>query len=325
MRAIFVSEAGGPDVLVEREVDDPTPAAGEVLIEVAAAGVNRADVGQRQGSYPPPHGAPAWPGLEASGIIVRVGHGVAGWAIGDRVCALLPGGGYASLAVARANQLLPVPEHINLVDAAGLPEAVATVWSNVFLLGALRAGETLLVHGGSSGIGTMAVQLGRAFGCRVAVTAGSRAKLAACERLGADILIDYTQEDFVAAIAAATDGAGADMILDSIGGAYLDRNVNALARHGRIVLIGNQSGEPGAFAIGRLMSKWGSIAATTLRARPESEKDEIIASVRENVWPLVDARQVVPVIDTRFALSDARLAHERLESSAHIGKLLLLP
>lgn len=310
---------------MEREVPDPSPAAGEVLIEVAAAGVNRADVGQRVGSYPPPAGSPEWPGLEVSGTISRVGHGVAGWAIGDRVCALVPGGGYASLAVARANQLLPVPDHLDLVDAAALPEAIATVWSNVFLLAGLRAGETLLVHGGSSGIGTMAVQLGRAFGCRVAVTASSPAKLAACERLGADILVDYRREDFVAAIALATDGAGADVILDSIGGAYLGRNVEALARHGRIVLIGNQSGAPGAFAIGRLMAKWGSIQATTLRARPESEKDEIIASVRENVWPLLEAHQVVPVVDSRFALSEARLAHERLESSAHIGKLLLLP
>ncbi|MET3768730.1 putative PIG3 family NAD(P)H quinone oxidoreductase [Marisediminicola sp. UYEF4] len=325
MRAIVISAIGGPDVLGERELPDPEPRSGEVLIAVAAAGVNRADMVQRQGYYPPPPGAPDWPGLEVSGTIVRLGSGVAGWKVGDRVCALLAGGGYASLAVASAHQLLSVPESVNLVDAAALPEALATVWSNVFLLGGLRAGETLLIHGGSSGIGTMAIQLARAFGCRVAVTAGSAAKLAACEQLGADILIDYTTEDFVDSIERATDGAGADVILDPIGGAYLDRNVRALARHGRIMLIGNQSGVPAEFAIGRLMARWGSIHATSLRARPEAEKDEIIASVRENVWPLVAARQVVPIVDRRFSLADARLAHERLESSAHIGKLLLLP
>ena len=325
MRAIVISDIGGPDVLRERELPDPEPRSGEVLIAVAAAGVNRADVVQRQGHYPPPPGAPDWPGLEVSGTIVRLGSGVAGWSVGDRVCALLAGGGYASLAVASVHQLLPVPESVDLVDAAALPEALATVWSNVFLLGGLRAGETLLIHGGSSGIGTMAIQLARAFGCRVAVTAGSAAKLAACEELGADILIDYTTEDFVDSIKRATDGAGADVILDPIGGAYLDRNVRALARHGRIMLIGNQSGAPAEFAIGRLMGRWGSIHATSLRGRPEAEKDEIIASVRENVWPLVASRQVVPIVDRRFSLADARLAHERLESSAHIGKLLLLP
>jgi len=325
MRAIVISDVGGADVLQERELPDPEPGHGEVLITVAAAGVNRADVVQRQGGYPPPRGAPDWPGLEVSGTIARLGSGVTGWSVGDRVCALLSGGGYASLAVASAHHLLPVPESVDVVDAAALPEAVATVWSNVFLLGGLRAGETLLIHGGSSGIGTMAIQLARAFGCRVAVTAGSAAKLAACERLGADILIDYTTADFVDSLERGTDGTGADVILDPIGGAYLDRNVRALARHGRIMLIGNQSGVPATFAIGRLMGKWGSIHATSLRARTEVEKNEIIASVRENVWPLFAARQVVPIVDRRFALADARLAHERMESSAHIGKLLLLP
>jgi putative PIG3 family NAD(P)H quinone oxidoreductase len=325
MRAIVISAAGGPDVLDQRELPDPEPGPGEVLIAVAAAGVNRADVLQRQGHYPPPPGAPDWPGLEVSGIIARLGPDVSGWALGDRVCALLSGGGYASLAVAPVGQLLPVPDSVDLIDAAALPEAVATVWSNVFLLGRLRAGETLLIHGGSSGIGTMGIQLGRAFGCRVAVTAGSPAKLAACERLGADILIDYTTEDFVDSLERATDGAGADVILDPIGGAYLDRNIRALGHHGRIMLIGNQSGVPATFAVGRLMGKWGSIHATSLRSRPEEEKDEIVASVREKVWPLVEAQQVVPIVDRRFALADAPLAHERLESSAHIGKLLLLP
>lgn len=325
MRAIVIADSGGAGTLAERTLPDPVAAPDEVLIEVAAAGVNRADIAQRNGGYPPPPGAPDWPGLEVSGTIVALGTAVTGWSIGDGVCALLPGGGYASLAVARASQLMPVPRGVSLIDAAALPEAVATVWSNVFLIGGLRAGETLLVHGGSSGIGTMAIQLARAFGCSVAVTAGSARKLAACERFGADILIDYRREDFVERLLSATDGRGADVILDAIGGAYLDRNIEALARHGRLLLIGNQSGEPAAFSIGRLMGKWASIHGTSLRARPQAEKDDIIASVVENVWPLIEARQVLPVIDDRLPLAEAWRAHERLESSVHIGKLLLIP
>ncbi len=325
MRAVSISRPGGPEALVATELADPVPGHGEVLIEVAAAGVNRADLHQREGGYPPPPGAPDWPGLEVSGVVRTLGDGVADVAPGDRVCALLPGGGYAELAVAPAGQLLPVPDSVELVEAAALPEAIATVWSNVFMTAALRAGETLLVHGGSSGIGTMAIQLARARGCQVAVTAGSVAKLEACGRLGADILIDYREQDFVAALLEATDGRGADVILDAIGGDYLDRNVRALARHGRIVLIGNQSQAPGELNVGRLMAKWGSIFASTLRARPAAEKDEIMASVRANVWPLVASGQVMPVVDTRFRLEDARLAHERMESGAHIGKLLLVP
>lgn len=307
------------------ELDDPIPGHGEVLIEVAAAGVNRADLHQRMGSYPSPSGAPDWPGLEVSGIVTALGAGVTDVAIGDRVCALLPGGGYAELAVAASGQVLAVPDSVDLVDAAALPEAIATVWSNVFMTAALRSGETLLVHGGSSGIGTMAIQLARAFGCQVAVTAGSPAKLEACGRLGAEILIDYWEQDFVAALLEATDDRGADVILDAIGGDYLDRNVRTLARHGRIVLIGNQSQAPGELNVGRLMAKWGTISASTLRARPLAEKDEIMASVRANAWPLVAAGQVVPVVDERFRLEDARLAHEKMESSGHIGKLLLVP
>lgn len=325
MLAVTISRPGGPEVLTVAEIDDPIPGRGEVLIEVAAAGVNRADLHQRAGSYPPPPDAPDWPGLEVSGTVAALGDGVTDVAIGDRVCALLGGGGYAQLAVAASGQLLPVPDPLDLVDAAALPEAIATVWSNVFMTAALRSGETLLVHGGSSGIGTIAIQLARAHGCQVAVTAGSPAKLEACGRLGAEILIDYREQDFVSALLEATGGRGADVILDAIGGDYLDRNVRALARHGRIVLIGNQSQAPGELNVGRLMSKWGTISASTLRARPPAEKDEIMASVRANAWPLVVTGQVVPVVDERFALADARLAHERLEAGGHIGKLLLVP
>jgi putative PIG3 family NAD(P)H quinone oxidoreductase len=325
MHAITVPHPGGADALVYTELPDVAPAHGEVLIEVAAAGINRADIGQREGHYPPPAGASPLPGMEVSGTIRSLGSGVSGWAAGDRVCALLPGGGYASLAVAAAGQLLPVPDSLDLVDAAGLPEAIATVWSNVFLTAALRAGETLLVHGGSSGIGTIAIQLARAFGSLVAVTAGSPAKLAACERLGAEILIDYRQEDFAERVSEATDGRGVDVILDSIGGGYLDRNLRSLAPRGRLVNIANLSRETGPLDFGLMMRRWLSIHGSTLRARPATEKDEILASVRENVWPLVTTGQVVPVIDSRFTLADAARAHERMESSEHIGKLLLLP
>lgn len=325
MRVVTIREPGGPEVLEVVELPDPRAGHGEVLVRVAASGLNRADLHQRAGNYPPPAGAPDWPGLEVSGTVAELGPGVSGLTIGERVCALLPGGGYAELAIASAGQVLPVPDSVDLVDAAALPEAIATVWSNVFMTAALRAGETLLVHGGSSGIGTIAIQLARALGCQVLVTAGTAEKLEACRKLGADGLINYREQDFVEQVLETTDGRGADVILDAIGGDYLDRNVQSLARHGRIVLIGNQSEKPGQLSIGRLMSKWGSIHASTLRARPLAEKDEIMASVLANVWPLVAAGQVVPVVDARFAFDQAAQAHERMESSAHIGKLLLVP
>lgn len=330
MHAITVPSPGGPDALIFTEIADVAAGHGEVLIEVAAAGVNRADIGQRMGNYPPPAGASPLLGMEVSGTIVAIGTGVHGpgvdgWTLGDRVCALLPGGGYASLAVASASQLLPVPESVNLVDAAGLPEAIATVWSNVFMTAGLRAGETLLVHGGSSGIGTIAIQLARALGSLVAVTAGSPSKLAACERLGADILIDYRTEDFEERVIESTEGRGVDVILDSIGGGYLERNLRCLAPHGRLANIANLSGLPGKLDFGLMMRNWISIHGSTLRARSVTEKNEVIASVRENVWPLVTSGQVVPVIDNRYPLADAGRAHERMESSEHIGKLLLLP
>jgi len=325
MHAITVPNPGGADSLVFVELPDPIAGHGEVLIEVAAAGVNRADIGQREGHYPSPVGASPLMGMEVSGIVRALGTGVSRFTVGDRVCALLPGGGYASLAVAAEGQLLPVPDSLDLVDAAGLPEAIATVWSNVFLTAAIRAGETMLVHGGSSGIGTIAIQLARAFGSLVAVTAGSPAKLAACERLGAAILINYRTEDFAKRIAEETDGRGVDVILDSIGGGYLERNLASLAPRGRLVTIANLSGESGTLDFGLMMRRWLSIHGSTLRARPVAEKNEILASVRENVWPLVISGQVVPVIDSRFSLADAASAHQRLESSEHIGKLLLLP
>jgi len=325
MRAVIISEPGGPDVLRVADEADPVPGPNEVLISVAAAGVNKADIHQREGNYPPPAGTPEWPGLEVSGTIVSQGPGVTSTHVGDRVCALLSGGGYAERAVVDAGLVLPVPDTMDLADAAALPEAVCTVWSTVFLSAHLSAGETLLVHGGSGGIGTMAIQLAHALGCRVAVTAGSQQKLDACRALGADILINYREQNYVDEIMAATDGRGVDVILDAIGGSYLDKNIRALAPHGRIELIGNQSGEPGALSIGRLMSKWGGIHASTLRARTLAERQEIVARVREHAWPLVAAQQVRPVVDRTFSFNEAGLAHAAMEQGERFGKLLLIP
>ncbi|WP_291053792.1 NAD(P)H-quinone oxidoreductase [Herbiconiux sp.] len=324
MRAVVIREPGDPSVLEIGEVSLPEPGPGDLVIDVAAAGLNRADVAQRQGAYPPPPGSPAWPGLEVSGVVAEV-HGetgaASGFQVGDRVCALLGGGGYAERVVVPAAQVLPVPASVDLIDAAGLVEVVATVWSNVFLLADLRAGETLLVHGGSSGIGTMAVQLGTLFGARVAVTARSAEKLATCRELGADILIDYTTEDFVERIKA--EAGGADVILDVVGGDYLERNVRALSVNGRIANIASQGGGSASLNFGALMMKRGTIRSTSLRARPAEEKAEIIASVRENVWPLVENGSVRPIIAARFPLAEAAEAHRLMESSSHIGKILL--
>lgn len=324
MRAVIITKPGGPNSLQIAEVPNPTPEHGEVLISVEASGVNRADIHQREGNYPPPAGTPEWPGLEVSGTVSGVGDGVSDFRIGDRVCALLAGGGYAEQVAVAAGLVLPVPDTVALEEAAALPEVIATVWSTVFMSAGLRAGETLLVHGGSGGIGTMAIQLAQAFGCRVAVTCSSEAKLAVCRDLGADILINYRSEDFVAEVLRATDGAGADVILDPVGGSYLDRNIRALASHGRIELIGNQSQVAGELSVGRLMSKWGTVRASTLRARTLAEKETIIASVIANVWPLVSTGLVAPIVDEKFSLDDARLAHEKMESGAHIGKILLV-
>lgn len=323
MHAITIRAPGGPDVLTWTEVPDPTPAAGEVLIEVAAAGVNRADVLQRQGAYPPPAGAPAWPGLECSGRIVAIGGAVAGWAVGQQVAALLSGGGYAELVAVPTQQLLPIPTGVDLLSAAGLPEVACTVWANLFGLASLQAGETLLVHGGASGIGTFAIQLGRARGARVAVTAGGPAKLARCAELGAEILVDYRAEDFVAELSRATAGHGADVVLDIIGAAYLARNVAVLATGGRLVIIGLQGGRQAELDLGVLLAKRATVAATSLRARPAEQKAQIVAQVRAEVWPLLESGAIRPVIDSSFPMPAAALAHQRLEASQHTGKILL--
>jgi putative PIG3 family NAD(P)H quinone oxidoreductase len=324
MRAITIPEAGGPEVLVWDEVPDLVPGEGEVLVEVVASAVNRADIVQRQGFYDPPPGASPYPGLECSGRIAELGTGVSGWAVGDEVCALLSGGGYAEKVVVPAGQLLPVPKGVDLKHAAALPEVACTVWSNVFMIAHLRPGETLLVHGGSSGIGTMAIQLAKAVGAKVAVTAGTKEKLDRCARLGADILINYKEQDFVAELKAATDGAGADVILDNMGAKYLDRNVRALAVNGRLAIIGLQGGTKGELNIGALLGKRAAISATTLRARPLSEKTAIVAAVREHVWPLLDGGHVRPVVDRELPMSDAAAAHRVVEESGHVGKVLLV-
>ena len=323
MYAITIPKPGAPDALILAEVPEPVPAAGEVLVDVVSAGVNRADVMQRIGVYPPPPGASPYPGLEISGVIRELGPAVSGWQVGEPVCALLTGGGYAERVAVPAGQLLPVPAGVGLADAAALPEVACTVWANVVQLAGLRVGETLLVHGGTSGIGTMAIQLAKQLGARVAVTAGSAAKLEACRSLGADILVDYTTQDFVEEVRAATDGHGADVVLDNMGAKYLARNVHVLAANGRVVVIGLQGGRTAELDLGELLSKRASVAATSLRLRPEHEKAAIVSGVREQVWPLVEAGKIQPVIHARFPLAEAAEAHATMESSTHVGKLLL--
>ncbi|MET7288696.1 NAD(P)H-quinone oxidoreductase [Streptomyces sp. NPDC005573] len=323
MHAITVAEPGGPEKLAWAEVPDPAPGEGEVLVEVAAAGVNRADIMQRQGVYDPPPGASPYLGLECSGTIAALGPEVSGWSVGEEVCALLVGGGYAQKVAVPAGQVLPVPKGVSLVDAAALPEVVCTVWSNVFMIAHLRPRELLFVQGGSGGIGTMAIQLAKAIGARVAVTAGSKEKLEFCAELGADILIDYHEQDFVTEIERATDGAGADVILDNMGGGdYLDRNVAALAANGRLAIIGLQAGTKGELDIAALLMREGAVTATSLRSRPLKEKAAIVAGVREHVWPLIAAGKVRPVIDRELPMSEAAEAHRALDGS-HIGKVLL--
>ncbi|MFF2997769.1 NAD(P)H-quinone oxidoreductase [Streptomyces sp. NPDC057950] len=324
MYAITIPEPGGPEALVWDEVPDPVPGEGEVLVEVVASAVNRADLMQRQGFYDPPPGASPYPGLECAGRIVETGPGVSGWAVGDEVCALLSGGGYAEKVVVPAAQLLPVPDGLELKQAAALPEVACTVWSNVFMISHLRPGETLLLHGGTSGIGTMGIQLAKAVGAKVAVTAGTKDKLDFCAELGADILINYREQDFVEEIERATDGAGADVILDNMGAKYLDRNVRALAVNGRLAIIGLQGGAKGELNIGALLVKRAAVSATSLRARPLGEKAAIVAAVREHVWPLIDSGHVRPVVDRELPMSEAAAAHRILEESGHIGKVLLI-
>ncbi|KQX61765.1 NAD(P)H-quinone oxidoreductase [Angustibacter sp. Root456] len=325
MRAITTDGAGGVEVLTVSEVADAVAGPGEVLVRVAASGVNRADLMQRMGHYPPPPGASEYLGLEVSGTVEALGEGVDGWAVGDEVCALLSGGGYAELVAVPAGQLLPVPSGVSLVDAAALPEVTCTVWSNVFMTAHLMPGELLLVHGGSSGIGTMAIQLASQVGARVAVTAGSAEKLERCRELGAEVLVNYRDDDFVERVRAATHGRGADVVLDNMGAKYLARNVEVLAPNGRLVVIGLQGGRKAELDLGALLSKRAAVVATSLRARPVAEKAAIVAAVREHVWPLVDAGAVRPVVHERLPLEQAADAHRLLEDSTHVGKVLLTP
>jgi putative PIG3 family NAD(P)H quinone oxidoreductase len=324
MRCIEITHPGGPDVL--RQVDRPDPVAGpgDVLIDVAAAGVNRPDVMQRRGAYPPPPGASDIPGLEVAGTILRVGERVSGWQEGDAVCALVAGGGYATRCVAPAPQCLPIPAGIDLLSAAAIPETFFTVWTNVFERGRLQAGECALVHGGSGGIGTTAIQLAAARGARVFATAGTDEKCRACEALGAERAINYRREDFVAVVREATGGEGVDLVLDIIGGTYTPRNLAALATDGRLVQIGLQEGATATIDLGRLLVRRLTITGSTLRPRSVEDKGRIAAALRQEVWPLLEQGTVRPLVHRTFPLSEAAAAHALMESSAHIGKIVLV-
>ncbi|GAA4522031.1 MULTISPECIES: NAD(P)H-quinone oxidoreductase [Nonomuraea] len=317
MRAIEITRSGGPEVLEWREVPDPEPGRGDVLIDVAASAVNRADVLQRQGNYQPPQGASPYPGLEVSGVVAAVGADVEHFKAGDEVCALLAGGGYAERVAVPWQQVMPVPRGVRLEEAAGLPEVACTVWSNVFMLGRLRKGETLLVHGGASGIGTFAVQLAKAFGANVVVTVGSSGKGERVKELGADAYVNYREEDFA-------EQVKADVILDIMGAKYLAGNVRALKTGGRLVVIGMQGGRKAELDLGVLLAKRASVHGTTLRARPVEEKGAIVRSVVENVWPLIDAGAVRPVVFAELPMSDAAEAHRMVDSGDHVGKILLV-
>ena len=323
MHAITIQKPGGPEALVWTEVPDPEPGPGEVIVDVRASAVNRADLLQRQGQYPPPPGAPAYPGLECSGVVASIGPDVTGWEVGQEVCALLAGGGYAERVAVPAGQLLPVPAGVDLVHAAALPEVACTVWSNVVAIARLAKGETLLVHGGGGGIGTFAIQLGVALGATVVVTARA-AKHDRLRELGAAHTIDYREQDFVEEVRLVTDGRGADVILDIMGAAYLPRNVAALATGGRLVVIGMQGGRKGELDLGMLLAKRASVTATALRSRPLAEKAEIVRGVREEVWPLVESGAIRPIVDRWVRMADAADAHRLLETSDHLGKVLLV-
>jgi NADPH2:quinone reductase len=323
MTVIAIRTAGGPEVLVPEQRPVPTPGDGEILVKVAAAGVNRPDVMQRKGLYPPPKGATDIPGLEIAGEVIAVGPGVRRWKVGDEVAALVVGGGYAEYCLAYADHALAIPAGVSMIEAAAIPETYFTVWHNVFQRGALKAGETLLVHGGSSGIGTAAIQLAKAMGARVIATAGSPEKCAACRKLGADVAIDYKSEDFVAATKAATDGKGADLILDMVGGDYIDRNYEAAAVEGRIVQIAFQGSSKATVDFRRIMLKRLTHTGSVLRSRPVEDKAAIARAVENTAMPLVAAGKAKPVIDSTFPLPQAAEAHRRMESSAHIGKIVL--
>jgi putative PIG3 family NAD(P)H quinone oxidoreductase len=323
MRAVIANGAGGPEVLSVSELPDPEAGPGEVVLDVAAAGLNRADLLQRQGFYPPPPGASDVIGMECSGTVSAVGEGVTGWSVGDPACALLAGGGYAERVAVPAGQLMPVPDGIDLVTAAALPEAACTVWSNVFMVAGLEPRESLLVHGGAGGIGTFAIQLAHQLGAQVLTTAGTAEKLTACVALGADVAINYRDQDFVEVAKEATDGRGVDVVLDNMGAKYLDRNLDALALEGRLVIIGMQGGSKAELDVNKLLRKRGAVIATTLRSRSVEGKSAICASVVEHVWPLVAEGLVRPVVHGTLPLEEVAAAHALMESGEHSGKILL--
>lgn len=323
MRAVVITEPGGPDVLALTDVPNPKPGTGEVLIDVVAFGINRADLLQRQGHYPPPAGTPAWPGLEVSGRIAAIGEGVSTWQVGDEVCALLTGGGYAEQVAVAAAQVLPLPSAVGLVSAAALPEVACTVWSNLRNVASLASSETLLIHGGGSGIGTFAIQFAKAIDVRVLVTCGSERKADACLALGADVAINYREQDFVEVVREVTDDRGVDVILDVMAAKYLARNVDSLAVNGRLVVIGMQGGTRAELDLSLLMRKRASIHATTLRARPAAEKAAIVSAVRQHVWPLIDEGKIHPVIHHVLPFDDVAEAHRLMESGDNIGKLVV--
>lgn len=325
MRCIEIASPGGPEVLRPAERPDPVPGAGEILIRVAGAGVNRPDILQRRGRYPPPPGASDIPGLEVAGTVAALGRGVQGWRVGDRVCALVAGGGYATLCVAPAPQCLPVPASLDLVAAGAVPETFFTVWTNVFDRGRLTPGETALFHGGSSGIGTTAIQLAAARGARVFATAGSDEKCRACEALGAERAINYRNEDFMAVVKILTRGRGVDLILDIVGGEYFARNIAALAVDGRLVQIGLMGGAASAtIDLGEVLRRRLTITGSTLRARTVEEKGTIAAALRREIWPLLEAGHVKTIVYRTFPLDEAAAAHRLMETSEHVGKIVLV-
>jgi NADPH2:quinone reductase len=324
MIAIEIREPGEPDVLVPVERPNLSPGPGDVLIKVRAAGVNRPDVMQRRGRYPPPPGASDIPGLEVAGTVEALGNGVSGWSIGDAICALVAGGGYAEFCLAPSPQCLPIPRGMDFVTAAAIPETFFTVWTNVFERGRLKPGESILIHGGSSGIGTTAIQLARAFEARVFATAGSADKCAACERLGAQRCINYRETDFVEAIRELTGGAGVNVVLDIVGGPYVPRNLDVLAVEGRLVQIGVLGGAKTELNVAVIMQKRLIVTGSTLRVRPIADKAAIAAAVREHVWPLLESGAVKPLVYATFPLRDAAAAHRLMESSEHIGKIVLV-
>ena len=323
MRAVVCHGAGGREVLGLRDVPEPEPGTGELLLRVRSTAVNRADIMQRQGTYPPPAGASEILGLECAGEVLAAGEGVDAWSAGDPACALLAGGGYAEQVVVPAGQVVQIPDGLDLVEAGGLVEVAATVWSNVFMIAGLQRSETLLVHGGAGGIGTMAIQLAAALGARVVATAGSAAKLERCRSLGAEVLVNYREQDFVEQVLDATDGNGADVVLDPVGASYLARNLEALATSGRLVVIGLQGGARAEIDLALLLRKRAAVMATTLRARAPAEKAAIMAAVVEHVWPLVADGVVRPVVHTRLPLSEVAEAHRIVEDGESVGKVVL--